>query len=123
MKGLSEVLAELAIKQGGTLKLVKDVLAEQEAAKTAETIVDVLPGDTESDRLSGVNAPSQLIPLMRVEQTEGAYQNSDFDKGELSLVPEVFVNNRTDATNITFKWLLSCLKPPKRQQTPASNRQ
>ena len=101
MKGLSEVLAELAIKQGGTLKLVKDVLVEQEAAKTAKTIVDVLPGDTESDRLSGVNAPSQLIPLMRVEQTEGAHQNSDFDKGELSLVPEVFVNNRADATNIT----------------------
>ena len=49
----------------------------------------------------GVNAPSQLIPLMRVEQTEGAHQNSDFDKGELSLVPEVFVNNRADATNIT----------------------
>lgn len=100
MKELSEVLAELAVTQGGTLNIVDDVLAEQEPAEVVET-VDPVPDDVEPDNPPETNMPSQLIPLMRVERAEGAHQNSDFDKGELSLMPKVFVDNRADATNIT----------------------
>lgn len=100
MKELSEVLAELAVTQGGTLNIVDEVLAEQEPAEVVET-VDPVPNDVEPDNPPETNIPSQLIPLIEVEQVKNFRQNRDPNKDALSPMPEIYVNNKADATNVT----------------------
>ncbi len=100
MKELSEVLAELAVAQGGTLGIVDEVLAEQESAEVTETVSPVLD-DVEPDEPSETHTPSQLIPLMEVEQIKNFRQSRDTSKGALSPMPDVYVNNTADATNVT----------------------
>lgn len=100
MNELSKVLAELAVAQGGTLDIVEEVLAEQEPAEVIET-VDPVPYDIEPDEPPEPHIPSQLIPLMEVEQVKNFRQNRDPSKGALSTMPEIYVNNKADATNVT----------------------
>lgn len=100
MKELSEVLAKLAFAQGGILDIVEEVLAEQEAAEVIET-VDPVPYDVEPDEPPETHPPSQLIPLMEVEQVKNFRHGRDTSKGALSPMPDVYVNNTADATNVT----------------------
>ena len=100
MNELSKVLAELAVAQGGTLDIVEEVLAEQEPAEVIET-VDSAPYDIEPDERLEPHIPAQLIPLMEVEQVKNFRQNRDPSKGALSTMPEIYVNNKADATNVT----------------------
>ena len=100
MNELSKVLAEQAVALGGTLDIVDEVLTERELAEVVETVDPVLY-DVEPDELPEPHTPSQLIPLMEVEQVKNFRQNCDPSGGALSPMPDVYVNNTADATNVT----------------------
>ena len=100
MNELSKVLAEQAVALGGTLDIVDKVLAEREFAEVVET-VDPVPYDVEPDEPPETQIPSQLIPLMEVEQVKNFRQSRTPNKDALSPMPDVYVNNTADATNVT----------------------
>ena len=82
----SKVLAEQAVALGGTLDIVDKVLAERELAEVVET-VDPVPYDVEPDEPPETQIPSQLIPLMEVEQVKNFRQSRTPNKDALSPMP------------------------------------